>query len=146
MTRSNELRVARPRRADWPKELSHLRAGLRVRSVLFYAGALMLVAFAWVVFLEVWSFLLGGHIESVFERWWGVSVADLVTDGIRAGLFAFVLIETATWCKRARTGHYLDVLLSHGFCPCGYKYVEQGDSRSCLECGRQWTAKQPPRE
>jgi hypothetical protein len=146
MTRFDESRVARPRQDDWPTELSHLRVGLVVSAAVLSASGIVLVVLALVVFSLVWSFLVGGHIQSVMERWWGAYVADVVSAGIRGGVFALVVMKAASWCKRARTRRYVEVLLAHGYCPCGYKYVEQGIIRSCPECGRHWTAKQPPRE
>jgi hypothetical protein len=146
MAKSDEPRVARPRCDDWPKELGHLRSGLIVRSVLFTATMFVVAVGVWVFLWTVVLRPLAEHVQSVVEQWWGVDVARAVSVGIYHGTGALLIVTAMNWCTRARTRYYSDALLLHGHCPCGYKCVEQGIIRSCPECGRKWTVKEPPPE
>ncbi|MFO0856336.1 MAG: hypothetical protein U0640_03135 [Phycisphaerales bacterium] len=38
------------------------------------------------------------------------------------------------------------LLISNGYCVCGYPYQVSGIIRSCPECGRQWTEKSLPKD
>lgn len=146
MARSDKLPVARPYEDTWPKELAHLRAGLMRRATFHVFLTWIVGAVATLMlFMLVW---LPWRVElrAALAGWFGPSgplLAVVVCSGVLGVAISFA---SEHFLGRIRTRRYRNVLLAHGFCPCGYKYVEQGDSRSCPECGRQWTAKQPPRE
>jgi hypothetical protein len=82
-----------------------------------------------------------GMIAAIKANW------GRIGHGLFIGGCAGVAQIAALWSTRAALYRMSrTALLEHGFCLCGYKAVEQGIIRSCPECGRQWTANQPPRE
>ena len=146
MARSDKLPIAWPYEDTWPKELTHLRAGLMGRAT-FLAVAFWIVvgAITLAVMLELLS-RVGSQVQDQPRHWLG-PYATSITLGVCAGLMCWLLYAACDYSvRKVRTRRYRNVLPAHGFCPCGYKYVEQGIIRSCPECGWQWTVKQPPRE
>jgi ABC-type Fe3+ transport system permease subunit len=146
MARSEKLPVARPYEDTWPKELAHLRVGLMGRATFLVVALWIVVgAITVVLMLELWA-RVGTPARDQLRHWIG-PYATSIAFGLSAGLLSCLLYSACDYSiRKVRTRRYRNVLLAHGFCPCGYKYVEQGESRSCPECGRQWTVKQPPRE
>lgn len=146
MSERHKLPVARPGEGSWPKELSKEEIRLLSWGVLHSLTPYLManVLFVGGIFVSIWY--LGNPLRTYTDAWFGVQggkIARLCVFGVIGGLASLLAMN---WNRNARTRRYRNVLLAHGFCPCGYKYVEQGESRSCPECGRQWTAKQPPRE
>jgi len=146
MARTEKLPVARPYDDTWPKELAHLRAGLMGRATFLVVVLWIVVGAVTVMLMLEFLSRVGTPVQDQLRHWFG-PYATSITFGLSAGVLSWLLYAACDYSiRKVCTRRYRNVLLAHGFCPCGYKYVEQGDSRSCPECGRQWTAKQPPRE
>jgi hypothetical protein len=124
---------------DWPEELAHLRRPMRYT----YIGRMLLAYLFWYGVLIIPIIVVDpfGMIATIKANW------GRVGHGVFIGVCAAVAQIAALWSTRALLYRMSRAaLLDHGYCVCGYKAMEQGVIRSCPECGRRWTAKQPPRE
>lgn len=138
--------VVRPSESDWPRELAHMRWRLIVRGFLHAMTPLVIVLILVVGVFTLEAVYLGNQIRKLSEAYFTPDQARVVRLTFTSLVTLFSLAPAVAWFERRRTKYYQRVLLSHGFCYCGYKYIEQDGARSCPECGRQWMVKQPPRE